>query len=184
MASTSRGFAFVLASPSRRAITGRPLRQVARPRSPAALRSTRVFATSVPSDASGLIRVSHGGTASEVSSGSILGSGGDASVTVSGADVDSEHAKLELRQGRIFLTALSKDNGTFLNGSKLFPGVAYAVAEGATVVLGDGDGAAEVTVAQVNPGSTGGVDMMAKMMQMQFEASMTPEVKAALKEDD
>ena len=105
-------------------------------------------------------------------------------MTVSGADVDSEHAKLELRQGRIFLTALSKDNGTFLNGSKLFPGVAYAVAEGATVVLGDGDGAAEVTVAQVNPGSTGGVDMMAKMMQMQFEASMTPEVKAALKEDD
>ena len=43
-----------------------------------------------------------------------------------------------MKQGRVFVTALSASVGTFLGDAKLFPGVAYAVPEGAEVRLGDG----------------------------------------------
>ena len=73
--------------------------------------------------------------------------------------------------------------GVFLGGSRLFPGVAYPVPEGAEVALGDGDGAVTLTVAQKDGGAgTAGVDAMSKMMQMQFEATMDPEVRRALEE--
>lgn len=158
----------------RHRVTTRPIGATCRPLHVAA-------ASSSP----GPIRVTWTGTSLEVpGSGGVVGSGGAADAVVRGDDVDALHAKLEVRQGRIFLTALSKTKGTFLNGSKLFPGVAYALAEGAAVVLGEGDGAAEVEVEQVDPAGTAGVDMMAQMMQMQFEATMSPEVREALKQDD
>lgn len=167
-------------------------RRVVRRRSPAAVGSSSsshhplvVVATAAASQNPIKVTFSDGGKSTEVpGSGSIVGSGEGADVVVKGGDVDSEHAKLEVRQGRIFLTALSKDRGTFLGGSRLFPGVAYTVAEGAIVVLGGGDGAVELAVEQVGEVRDAGVDMMAKIMQMQFEATMTPEVRAALKDDD
>ena len=124
--------------------------------------------------------VGSGGSADAVVGGGGKGGGGDAA-----AVVDAEHAKLELRQGRIFVTAVSRDKGTFLGGSRLFPGVAYAVAEGAVVVLGEGEGSVELALEQTGEvaGDTG-VDMMANLMKMQFEATMSPEVKAALKDDE
>ena len=51
--------------------------------------------------------------------------------------------------------------------------------EGATIGLGE-EGS-EVTVEQVDGGAgTAGIDMMSKMMQMQFEATLKPEIKKAL----
>lgn len=168
------------------------LRRVVRRRWPCAVGSSSpshrplvVVATAAAGQNPIRVTFSDGGKSTEVpGSGGIVGSGGGSVVVVKGGDVDSEHAKLELRQGRIFLTALSKDKGTFLGGSRLFPGVAYAVAEGAVVTLGAGDGAVEVAVEQVGEVSDAGVDMMAKIMQMQFESTMSPEVRAALKDDD
>ena len=116
--------------------------------------------------------------------GGVVGSGGKADAVVKGDDVDEEHAKLEIRQGRIFVTALSRDKGTFLSGSRLFPGVAYAVADGGVILLGEGDSAVTMTVEQAGEvAGDAGVDMMANLMKMQFEATMSPEVKAALDGD-
>ena len=54
---------------------------------------------------------------------------------------------------------------------------------GSEVALGDGDGAVTLTVAQKDGGAgTAGVDAMSKMMQMQFEATMDPEVRKAMEE--
>ena len=51
------------------------------------------------------------------------------------------------------------------------------------MALGDGDGAVTLTVAQKDGGAgTAGVDAMANLMQMQFEATMDPDVKRALEE--
>lgn len=115
-------------------------------------------------------------------SGGSVGSDASACVCVV-AGADDEHAKLEVRQGRIFVTAVSKTKGVFLGGSRLFPGVAYPIPEGAEVTLGDGDAAVTLTAAQADGGAgTAGVDAMANLMQMQFEATMDPEVKRALEE--
>ena len=66
-----------------------------------------------------------------------------------------------------------------MGDSSLFPGVAYAVKEGATIGLGEYG--SEVTVEQADGGAgTAGIDMMSKMMQMQFEATLNPEIKKAL----
>jgi hypothetical protein len=156
--------------------TSGALRRVTRRRSPAPPSSSRVVAT-VQKKTSNPIKVSFGEESTEVpGSGGVVGSGSGADAVVKGGAVDAAHAKVEVRQGRIFLTALSKEKGTFLNGSRLFPGVAYAVAEGAVVVRGEGAGAATVAVEQVGEVREGGVDVMAQMMQMQFEATMSPEV--------
>ena len=55
----------------------------------------------------------------------------------------------------------------------------------AVVVLGEGEGSVELALEQTGEvaGDTG-VDMMANLMKMQFEATMSPEVKAALKDDE
>ena len=93
------------------------------------------------------------------------------------AGADDEHAKLEVRQGRIFVTAVSKTKGRVSGGGlRLFPGVAYPIPEGAEVTLGDGDAAVTLTAAQADGGAgTAGVDAMANLMQMQFAAiSWTP----------
>ena len=133
------------------------------------------------------IKVSFGDgeTALVPGSGGVVGSGGSADAVVGGGGVDAEHAKLELRQGRIFVTAVSRERGTFLAGNRLFPGVAYAVAEGAVVVLGEGEESVELALEQTGEvAGDAGVDMMANLMKMQFEATMSPEVKAALKDDE
>ena len=115
-------------------------------------------------------------------SGGSVGSDASACVCVV-AGADDEHAKPEVRQGRIFVTAVSKTKGVFLGGSRLFPGVAYPIPEGAEVTLGDGDAAVTLTAAQADGGAgTAGVDAMSKMMQMQFEATMDPEVRKAMEE--
>ena len=142
-----------------------------------------VVVAAAPND----INVSYGGGefAKVPGTGGVVGSGGKADAVVKGDDVDAEHAKLEIRQGRIFVTALSRDKGTFLSGSRLFPGVAYAVAEGGVIVLGEGDGAVTMAVEQAGEvAGDAGLDMMANLMKMQFEATMSPEVKAALDDDD
>ena len=128
------------------------------------------------------VTVVKGGASTDIpGDGGIVGASSSCDATVGGEGVDDEHAKLEVRQGRIFVTALSRTAGTFLGGNRLFPGVAYPVPEGATVGLGDADAA--VTVSQADGGAgTEGVDMMSKMMQMQFEATMDPEVKKALED--
>ena len=59
-------------------------------------------------------------------SGGSVGSDANACACVI-AGADDEHAKLEVRQGRIFVTAVSKSEGVFLGGNRLFPGVAYPV---------------------------------------------------------
>ena len=108
------------------------------------------------------------------------GAGADARVTLPG--VADAHVKLEVKQGRVFVTALKGGGRVTLGDSSLFPGVAYAVKEGATIGLGE-EGS-EVTVEQVDGGAgTAGIDMMSKMMQMQFEATLKPEIKKALSED-
>ena len=128
------------------------------------------------------VTVVKGGASMDVpGDGGTVGASASCDATVGGDGVDDEHAKLEVRQGRIFVTALSRTAGTFLGGNRLFPGVAYPVPEGATVRLGDADAA--ITVSQADGGAgTEGVDMMSKMMQMQFEATMDPEVKKALED--
>ena len=139
--------------------------------------STRVVASSA---GPGPMKVTWKGGSVEVSgSGATLGSGADADAVVDLPGVGAAHLKLEVKQGRVFVTAL-KDGGTVTIGdSPLFPEVAYAVKEGAR--LGLGDEGSEVSVEQVDGGGgTAGVDMMSKMMQMQFEATLKPEIKKAL----
>ena len=143
---------------------------------------SRSFSTRVAAAASGPgpMKVTWTGGSVEVSgSGATLGSGADADAVVDLPGVGAAHLKLEVKQGRVFVTAL-KDGGTVTIGdSPLFPGVAYAVKEGAR--LGLGDEGSEVSVEQVDGGGgTAGVDMMSKMMQMQFEATLNPEIKKAL----
>lgn len=149
--------------------------------------SARTPGTSASATGPGLISVTAtvGGVATTTEipgSGGSVGSDANACACVI-AGADDEHAKLEVRQGRIFVTAVSKSEGVFLGGNRLFTGVAYPVPEGAEVALGDGDGAVTLKVAQTNGGAgTAGVDMMAQMMQMQFEATMSPEIKQALED--
>ena len=112
-------------------------------------------------------------------SGGVLGSGASCDALVPGAD--DAHARVEVKQGRVFVTALSASVGTFLGDAKLFPGVAYAVPEGAEVRLGDDEGAPVVKLAQRDGGAgTAGVDAMANLMQAQFEAGLDPEIRKAL----
>ncbi|ACO67578.1 predicted protein [Micromonas commoda] len=129
----------------------------------------------------GPIRVTWtGGGAAEVSgAGATLGAGAGADARVTLPGVADAHVKLEVKQGRVFVTALKGGGRVTLGDSSLFPGVAYAVKEGATIGLGE-EGS-EVTVEQVDGGAgTAGIDMMSKMMQMQFEATLKPEIKKAL----
>tara|TARA_B110000879_G_scaffold207983_1_gene292721 strand:- start:2374 stop:2682 length:309 start_codon:yes stop_codon:yes gene_type:complete len=96
--------------------------------------------------------------------------------------LSQEHCKLEVRQGRIFVTDVSgpTGNGVFLGKSKLFPGIAYPVPENSEVRLGND---VALRIAQVDGGAgPEGVDMMSKMMQMQFEQSLSPEIKKAMEE--
>ena len=51
--------------------------------------------------------------------------------------VADAHVKLEVKQGRVFVTALKGGGRATLGDSSLFPGVAYAVKEGATIGLGE-----------------------------------------------
>lgn len=112
-------------------------------------------------------------------SGGVLGSGAACDALVPGAD--DAHARVEVKQGRVFVTALSASVGTFLGDAKLFPGVAYAVPESAEVRLGDDEGAPVVKLAQRDGGAgTAGVDAMANLMQAQFEAGLDPEIRKAL----
>ena len=139
--------------------------------------STRVVAAA---SGPGPMKVTWTGGSVEVSgSGATLGSGADADAVVDLPGAGAAHLKLEVKQGRVFVTALKGGGTVPLGDSPLFPGVAYAVKEGARVGLGD-EGS-EVSVEQVDGGAgTAGVDMMSKMMQMQFEAPLKPEVKKAL----
>ena len=109
----------------------------------------------------------------------MMSSGAACDALVPGAD--DAHARVEVKQGRVFVTALSASVGTFLGDAKLFPGVAYAVPEGAEVRLGDDEGAPVVKLAQRDGGAgTAGVDAMANLMQAQFEAGLDPEIRKAL----
>ena len=112
-------------------------------------------------------------------SGSLLTAASDASFA---RWPDSEPFLRRARFGSSGINSSSalKGGGTVtLGDSPLFPGVAYAVKEGAR--LGLGDEGNEVSVEQVDGGAgTAGVDMMSKMMQMQFEATLKPEIKKAL----
>lgn len=144
----------------------------------------RALGSSSPTAAAGgpgPIRVTWtGGGAAEVSgAGATLGAGAGADARVTLPGVADAHVKLEVKQGRVFVTALKGGGRVTLGDSSLFPGVAYAVKEGATIGLGE-EGS-EVTVEQVDGGAgTAGIDMMSKMMQMQFEATLKPEIKKAL----
>lgn len=122
--------------------------------------------------------------------GGVVGKGKACDCVIDASGVDSEHCKLEVRQGRIFVTSIAKNpNGVFLGGNKLFPGVAYPVLESSDILLGESADKTlnpcdvTLTVSQKDGGAgTEGVDMMSKMMQMQFEASLDPEIKKALEE--
>lgn len=141
----------------------------------------RALGSSSPTGGPGPIRVTWtGGGAAEVSgAGATLGAGAGADARVTLPGVADVHVKLEVKQGRVFVTALKGGGRVTLGDSSLFPGVAYAVKEGATIGLGE-EGS-EVTVEQVDGGAgTAGIDMMSKMMQMQFEATLKPEIKKAL----
>ena len=163
---------------ARRAPSSR--RRVSSDRTPA-----RALGSSSPTSAAaggpGPIRVTWtGGGAAEVpGTGATLGAGAGADARVTLPGVADAHVKLEVKQGRVFVTALKGGGRVTLGDSSLFPGVAYAVKEGATIGLGE-EGS-EVTVEQVDGGAgTAGIDMMSKMMQMQFEATLKPEIKKAL----
>ena len=61
------------------------------------------------------VTVVKGGASTDIpGDGGIVGTSSSCDATVGGEGVDDEHAKLEVRQGRIFVTALSRTAGTFL----------------------------------------------------------------------
>ena len=64
----------------------------------------------------------------------------------------------------------------------LRPQSADRVQDGRAVDLGGADGGLEAEAAQQVDGGAGtaGIDTMSKMMQMQFEATLNPEIKKAL----
>ena len=138
--------------------------------------SAAASSSSSSSSPPGTLRVTVSGKSSEHAPGVVVGS-----ALVPGFDgVEVEHAKLEVRQGRVFVTSVAKSEGTFLGGSRLFPGVSYAVPEGATIALGEEGAAFEVEQCDGGAG-TGGVDAMSQMMALQFEATASAEVKEALR---
>ena len=83
------------------------------------------------------VTVVKGGASTDIpGDGGIVGTSSSCDATVGGEGVDDEHAKLEVRQGRIFVTALrGRLAPSSVDAYRLFPGVAYPVPEGATVGL-------------------------------------------------
>ena len=105
------------------------------------------------------------------------------SALVPGFDgVEVEHAKLEVRQGRVFVTLRREERGDVSwEGAGCFRAWSYAVPEGATIALGEEGAAFEVEQRDGGGAGTGGVDAMSQMMALQFEATASAEVKEALR---
>ena len=170
-----------------RTVTGTPLPVSARRASnPSRVtsrgrRAVRIRAASGPIVVT--VTVSGKLTACEIpGTGGLVGSGAGCACVVKSNTLSQEHCKLEVRQGRIFVTDVSgpTGNGVFLGKNKLFPGIAYPVPENSEVRLGND---VALRIAQVDGGAgPEGVDMMSKMMQMQFEQSLSPEIKKAMEE--
>ena len=89
--------------------------------------------------------------------------------------VHSEHAKIEYKSGRLFLTALyaaDPDNilsstATWLEGTELRLGVNYMVAPGSKLTFGTADGNALVAEFEEGGGAGGLADMLMKGMASQ-----------------
>ena len=88
--------------------------------------------------------------------------------------VAAEHARLELKSGRLFCTALAAADPdsllsptfTWLEGSELRAGVAYLVAPAATLAFGE-RGASLVVTEFTESGSNAMADMLMKGMASQ-----------------
>lgn len=97
----------------------------------------------------------------------------------------AEHARLELKSGRLFCTALSAmdpDNmlsptATWIDGTQLRSNVAYMVAPGA--VLRFGDGGPEFVVSHFT--EAGGAGGMAEMLMKGMASQASGEVQEQLK---
>eukprot|EP00850_Spirogloea_muscicola_P010192 SM000059S18669 [mRNA] locus=s59:321850:322529:+ [translate_table: standard] len=62
---------------------------------------------------------------------------GVADIVVPVATVSGRHARLEQKDGKMFVTDLDSTNGTFLGGRKLRPGAVTQVDPGNVIVFGD-----------------------------------------------
>eukprot|EP00850_Spirogloea_muscicola_P017377 SM000148S01054 [mRNA] locus=s148:344070:344748:- [translate_table: standard] len=61
----------------------------------------------------------------------------DAAAAPSCCAVSGRHARLEQKDGKMFVTDLDSTNGTFLGGRKLRPGAVTQVDPGNVIVFGD-----------------------------------------------
>lgn len=103
----------------------------------------------------------------------VVGCQAQADVKLVGQQVDAEHAKLELKGGRLFCTALSGDpelllspTRCWLDGSEMRAGVAYMVAPGACLAFGTPENTVTVQFAEQG-GSNAMADMLFKGMASQ-----------------
>jgi pSer/pThr/pTyr-binding forkhead associated (FHA) protein len=111
----------------------------------------------------------------------VVGSGPGAKVKLAGPAVAAEHARFDWRGRKLFLTDLESARGTFYDGNRLMPGVAYAAGAGAVLEFGD---AANSFVLEfdVLPQS-GSIDQaLATAFLAKFQASESAKVREALKD--
>jgi pSer/pThr/pTyr-binding forkhead associated (FHA) protein len=112
----------------------------------------------------------------------VVGSGPGAKVKLAGPAVAAEHARFDWRGRKLFLTDLESARGTFYDGNRLMPGVAYAAGAGAVLEFGD---AANSFVLEfdVQPQQSGSIDQaLATAFLAKFEASSSAQVREALKD--
>jgi S1-C subfamily serine protease len=66
-----------------------------------------------------------------------IGRLGKNDVVLNDSQVSREHARIERRNGILYITDLNSTNGTILNGRRLQPYVPYQINEGDTICMGD-----------------------------------------------
>eukprot|EP00238_Polyblepharides_amylifera_P008182 CAMPEP_0196586504 /NCGR_PEP_ID=MMETSP1081-20130531/54529_1 /TAXON_ID=36882 /ORGANISM="Pyramimonas amylifera, Strain CCMP720" /LENGTH=143 /DNA_ID=CAMNT_0041908411 /DNA_START=308 /DNA_END=739 /DNA_ORIENTATION=- len=113
----------------------------------------------------------------------VLGSSQSTDIEVIGAKIAGEHSRIDVKSGRVFITDLDTEGGTFVDENKLFPGVAYILGSGSEIRLGDGSPDASFTIQLPVPPVSMMDELLMSSFKQQFQISASNEVNKMLDEE-
>ncbi|GMH36407.1 hypothetical protein BSKO_04275 [Bryopsis sp. KO-2023] len=103
----------------------------------------------------------------------VVGSASGTDLLMEGPNVGDEHARIELKQGRVYCTALVGEEGsltaesyTWIDGNPIRPGIAYMLSPGSNVAIGEESNSLKLDFEETG-GASWVVENMVKMMANQ-----------------